>query len=335
MHAGQEQNYWPGYLDALINVMLTLLFMVGIFAIGLVLLSLQAKSKSAQVLMMAEHAAQKLEGLNLEKSQRDELLEKIKSLDLQAIVSDPQALEDLRRRGQTANARSERLNEVFAQALVVASGAGSIPDAAPSDWPKSNGAQPVPASSAAAEETQLRLALEQRRNELARLERQIAQAHSRLHQERAQTVALQAGALAVPGDRVLEFRVAAKGGDASGPNGSAQLREAIAAHTDLRPRLVWEFAPGDFIWPAGRPMPDGMAGASRSEGWRLTGFADAADMRNSRASREVFMRLKAVREQLILQGFARDRIALELRPLGAMASYEDVLMRQIFMSPRP
>jgi hypothetical protein len=58
-------------------------------------------------------------------------------------------------------------------------------------------------------------------------------------------------------------------------------------------------------------------------------------MRNTRASREVFMRLKAVREQLILQGFARDRIALELRPLGAMASYEDALTRQIFMSPRP
>ena len=34
-----EQNYWPGYLDALINVMLNLLFLVAVFAIGLVLLN--------------------------------------------------------------------------------------------------------------------------------------------------------------------------------------------------------------------------------------------------------------------------------------------------------
>jgi hypothetical protein len=35
-------NFWPGYVDALVNVVLNLLFLVGIFTIGLVALSMDA-----------------------------------------------------------------------------------------------------------------------------------------------------------------------------------------------------------------------------------------------------------------------------------------------------
>jgi hypothetical protein len=38
----EETNYWPGYVDALINVLLNLLFLVGIFTVGLVTLNSQA-----------------------------------------------------------------------------------------------------------------------------------------------------------------------------------------------------------------------------------------------------------------------------------------------------
>lgn len=38
----EETNYWPGYVDALINVLLNLLFLVGIFTVGLVTLNAQA-----------------------------------------------------------------------------------------------------------------------------------------------------------------------------------------------------------------------------------------------------------------------------------------------------
>ena len=44
-----EQNYWPGYLDALINVMLNLLFLVAVFAIGLLLLNVQTMSQQRQL----------------------------------------------------------------------------------------------------------------------------------------------------------------------------------------------------------------------------------------------------------------------------------------------
>ena len=38
----EEVNYWPGYVDALVNVVLNLLFLVGVFTIGLVSLNMEA-----------------------------------------------------------------------------------------------------------------------------------------------------------------------------------------------------------------------------------------------------------------------------------------------------
>ena len=34
-HGVQAPNYWPGYVDALTNVVLNLLFLIGVFTIGL------------------------------------------------------------------------------------------------------------------------------------------------------------------------------------------------------------------------------------------------------------------------------------------------------------
>jgi len=38
----EEINFWPAYVDALINVVLNLLFLVGVFTIGLVSLNGEA-----------------------------------------------------------------------------------------------------------------------------------------------------------------------------------------------------------------------------------------------------------------------------------------------------
>jgi hypothetical protein len=52
----EETNYWPGYVDALINVLLNLLFLVGIFTVGLVTLNSQALilQKAAAQLQVTE-----------------------------------------------------------------------------------------------------------------------------------------------------------------------------------------------------------------------------------------------------------------------------------------
>lgn len=60
-----EINYWPAYVDALINVVLNLLFLVGVFTIGLVSLNQQA--------LFAEQEAnkRKLEVLQETRSQQE------------------------------------------------------------------------------------------------------------------------------------------------------------------------------------------------------------------------------------------------------------------------
>jgi hypothetical protein len=60
-----EINYWPAYVDALINVVLNLLFLVGVFTIGLVSLNQQA--------LFAEQEAnkRKLEALQETRSQQE------------------------------------------------------------------------------------------------------------------------------------------------------------------------------------------------------------------------------------------------------------------------
>lgn len=64
----EEINFWPGYVDALINVLLNLLFLVGIFTVGLVVLNMQA------AMIEKEQARQKvremLEGSSPQEQQR-------------------------------------------------------------------------------------------------------------------------------------------------------------------------------------------------------------------------------------------------------------------------
>jgi hypothetical protein len=56
----EEVNFWPGYVDALVNVVLNLLFLVGVFTIGLVSLNMEvvlAEQKLAR--LKVEHMLEK------------------------------------------------------------------------------------------------------------------------------------------------------------------------------------------------------------------------------------------------------------------------------------
>lgn len=58
--AREEVNFWPGYVDALVNVVLNLLFLVGVFTIGLVSLNMEvvlAEQKLAR--LKVEHMLEK------------------------------------------------------------------------------------------------------------------------------------------------------------------------------------------------------------------------------------------------------------------------------------
>jgi hypothetical protein len=49
MDSGREQNYWPGFVDALSNVVLTLVFVLVIFVFALLMASQKVKAKMTEV----------------------------------------------------------------------------------------------------------------------------------------------------------------------------------------------------------------------------------------------------------------------------------------------
>lgn len=48
-HGAEAPNYWPGYVDALTNVVLNLLFLIGVFTIGLVSLNMEVMNAEKKI----------------------------------------------------------------------------------------------------------------------------------------------------------------------------------------------------------------------------------------------------------------------------------------------
>ena len=279
MHPSNEQNYWPGYLDALINVMLTLLFMVAIFAIGLVLLNSQIQAKRSQIDIMAEHAKEVLDGLDIDQTKREALLAKT------------------------------------VQAQVHASAAAVNPQDATLDV------------------AGLTAELRDRRQRLAQMDQEILQARTPWHPDNARGQPTPQNAAEAPSEQVIDFRVAAKTERMVAAESAPKPTEAVWAHTGLQVQLVWTFDAHELNWPPNRPVPVGLADLRRTDNWRLVGYARPD---NNREAREVFARLKSVREQLIRQGFARDRIGVELRSTADLPAADVLLPRHVLMvTPQP
>lgn len=54
MESGKEQNYWPGFVDALSNVVLTLVFVLVIFVFALVMASNKVEKRMQEVIKASE-----------------------------------------------------------------------------------------------------------------------------------------------------------------------------------------------------------------------------------------------------------------------------------------
>jgi hypothetical protein len=324
----QEQNYWPGYLDALINVMLNLLFLVAIFAIGLVLLNMEGMTQQNQVSRLEEQAQEVVNELGLEQSRRDDLLQKIKNLDVAAILTNQRELARLQ---QVALSSGYPVKSTAPTPVAVDPPAPAPEEALSSAPPTAIAPAGIAAEAATA--ARLQASIAERQRQLAEVEQRLLDAQERLEQERARLAALQKNRAPTPSDQLVDFRVAsATERNAERATAPGNSREVLTRVVGSRPQGVWEFSPGESLWPSGRALPEGMANASPSLKWRLVGFVDLS---NARVRREVFARVQSVREQLISQGYARDRIELELRPLPEQVSGDEQLHRLIFILPVP
>jgi septal ring factor EnvC (AmiA/AmiB activator) len=98
----KEQNYWPGFVDALSNVVLTLVFVLVVFVFALVITSGKVKQKSAQM------AEQRVEQEHMSRKRASELETEVKTI---ASVRDKLAAE-LEAARQTRDRLQEEVKEL-------------------------------------------------------------------------------------------------------------------------------------------------------------------------------------------------------------------------------
>ena len=332
-----EQNYWPGYLDALINVMLNLLFLVAVFAIGLVLLNVQTMTQQRQLTDLGGQEGKLLGGqegkvlnaqtqeimdeLGLGNTEKARLTARLEQLDVAAMV-------DRRRRlGLLSQEVAEQESLVALRKPVV-----QEPEPAPVPVP----VLPAPVTPAApvdkadpAESVQAqKKRLEDKALKLAEAEQRMKDMAERLAQGQRQLSAMQASRAQPVQDQVLDFRTAGRDVALATAQTSLALSQALGGV----PQAVWEYGADEFVWPRTKSLPLGYAVADKTAGWKLIVFSD---LDNPRVLRESFARGNATREWLVKDGHVRGLIQVELKPAKQVPGLGELASRQVFMVPRP
>ncbi len=82
MDSGQEQNYWPGFVDALSNVVLTLIFVLVIFVFALVMASNKVEQRMQEVVAAENPTQEKIEVLQQQLEAAQAEIKQLKSNDI-------------------------------------------------------------------------------------------------------------------------------------------------------------------------------------------------------------------------------------------------------------
>lgn len=100
MEGGKEQNYWPGFVDALSNVVLTLVFVLVIFVFALVMASNKVEQKMKDVVEQQQVEKAKQAAQQSQKEQQDQsMAEQVAQLQ-QQLVSANTEIEKLRKQNE-------------------------------------------------------------------------------------------------------------------------------------------------------------------------------------------------------------------------------------------
>lgn len=321
-----EQNYWPGYLDALINVMLNLLFLVAVFAIGLLLLNIQTMSQQRQLASLgapqedlSAQTRQILDELGLSEAEKARLLARLEQLDVAAMVE--------RRRRLGLLSEEVAAQESLMARIKLPEAPPPPPAPAPAAAPQPAPAAPDKADAAEAALQAQKKRLEEKALKLAEAEQRLKALAERLAQGQRQLAALQASRAQPVADQIVDLRVAGRSTALASAQTAAVLRQVLGA----APQAVWEFAADEFEWPRGKGLPLGYAVADKAAGWKLIVFAEAD---NPRVMRESFARGNATREWMVKDGHVRAKIQVELKPSVQVPGLDEQAMRQVFMVPR-
>lgn len=307
-----DQNYWPGYLDALINVLLNLLMLVAVFAMGLVSLNLQVFTQEQQLSKLGTQWSQvvdsmlsgpgdggggaegsgpgsqaskqrleaRLKALNVEDIlvRRQELAQK------QQLLTDTQALE---RQRQEQAKLAEMAKLVAAQQAL----------------------------------------LQERQKKIAEDELRLRELQDIAKKERGQAEPRDFKSDPLNPGALIALRVP---GRLEGAASSGDIKSVLAQSTGLSPQLVWEYAPSELSWSSS-VRPEGYEAVDKSRKWRLTIFSD---MDNPRVLRESLARLNAIRELMVGDGYVRAQIKVEIRPIADIKNISEAMYRLVFLFPQ-
>jgi len=305
-----EQDYWPGFLDILVNVMLYLLLLVGSFALGAVALTLHTMQQRQQLNFLDNDKALAVDALNLGEEDRRRLMKRLEALDVEAMVRRREALDRERQMVESRRLAVERelaLRQAQSNRQVLA------PDQNPTNNERLL--------------AQVRQQTSDHELRLTALSDQLRSTQGSLvlaKETLAQNVQNRGG---VAAQGVSEFRVAPVREQG---NSTSQLALLVIDQLERAPVAVWEFSADELIWPEAKVPPISGMALSNETDWTLVIFADT---NNLRVVRESFARVNSVRETLIGRGFDRERIKAEVRSNGPSASADERLFRSVFMLP--
>jgi hypothetical protein len=305
-----EQDYWPGFLDILVNVMLYLLLLVGSFALGAVALTLHSMQQRQQLNFLDIDKALAVDALGLGEEDRQRLMMRLEALDVEAMVRRREALD---RERQLVESRRLAVERELALRQAQTQRQAPAPGQNPSNDERLF--------------AQVRQQTSDHELRLTALSDQLRSTQGSLvlaKETLAQNVQNR-GSVAAQG--VSEFRVAPVREQG---NSTSQLALLVIDQLERSPVAVWEFSADELIWPGAKVPPiSGMTLSSEAD-WTLVIFADT---NNVRVVRESFARVNSVRETLIGRGFDRERIKAEVRSNGPLTSADERLFRSVFMLP--
>jgi hypothetical protein len=309
-----EQDYWPGYLDALINVMLYLLLLVGSFALGMVALTLHSMKQQQQLLFLGasdsaqgattlqERASQIVDQMNLTDAEKNLISARLSEMDIEAMVRRREELDRQLQLEQLREAQREQAKRLAEEAEIVV--------------------EPSPLIGKRAQDAKL----DHLKAQLTRVDEEYQNALQVLERERR--LSLQQRESLSPASKanevIFDLRVAAKPHSTVNP----ASKETQAKLFDRDPKVIWEFESTRFLWDADKPVPAALADVDVTASWQLVIFAD---IENSRIMRESFARVNSVREVLVRRGFTREQIKVEVRSLQAASTRDERLLRTVFM----
>lgn len=307
-----QQDYWPGFLDILVNVMLYMLLLVGSFALGAVALTLHSMQQRQQLSFLDSDKTLAMQAMGLDEADRGRLMLRLESLDVQAMVNRREALD---RGRQLAENRQRDLQRELALRQAQAQPASPVQSKQPT---QSSQEQALVQIKQQYLDSEMRLAV---------LTDQLRSAQSGLTQAKQALAANAQARRSEVTPRVSDFRVS---GPSRAATGERSLAFLLAEQLGREPSAVWVFAADELLWPQAKVPPISGMSLSDQMPWLLLIFADTA---NPRIVRESFARVNSVRQTLIDRGFEKERIKVEVRPHEASTGLDERLYRSVFMLP--